>query len=37
MSGYLRKGLERNVKEALEEVNAFEWEGDYRFETQNKL
>jgi len=37
MSGYLRKGLERNVKEALEEVNAYEWEGDYRFETRNKL
>ena len=37
MSGYLRKGLEKNVREALEEVNAYEWEGDYRFETRNKL
>jgi putative transposase len=37
MSGYLWKATARNVNRALKEVNAFEWEGDYRFETRNKL
>jgi transposase-like protein len=37
MSGYLWKATVRNVNRALKEVNAFEWEGDYRFETKNKL
>jgi transposase-like protein len=37
MSGYLRKATVRNVNRALKEVNAFEWEGSYRFETRNKL
>jgi putative transposase len=37
MSGYLWKATVRNVNRALKEVNAFEWEGDYRFETRNKL
>ena len=30
MSGYLWKATVRNVNRALREVNAFEWEGDYR-------
>ena len=37
MSGFLWKATARNVNRALREVNAFEWEGDYRFATQNKL
>ena len=37
MSGYLWRATVRNVNRALKEVNAFEWEGDYRFETKNKL
>ncbi|TFH64208.1 MAG: IS256 family transposase [Gemmatimonadales bacterium] len=37
MSGYLWKATVRNVNRALKEVNAFEWEGNYRFETRNKL
>ena len=37
MSGYLWSATVRNVKRALREVNAFEWEGEYRFETRNKL
>jgi putative transposase len=37
MSGFLWKATVRNVNRALREVNAFEWEGDYRFETRNKL
>jgi putative transposase len=30
MSGYLWKATVRNVNRALKEINAFEWEGDYR-------
>ena len=37
MSGFLWKRTVRNVNRALKEVNAFEWEGDYRFATRNKL
>ena len=37
MSGILRKATVGNVNRALKEVNAFEWEGDYRYETRNKL
>jgi putative transposase len=37
MSGYLWSATVRNVNRALREVNAFEWEGEYRFETRNKL
>jgi len=37
MSGYLWKATARNVKRALKEINAFEWEGDYRAETRNRL
>ena len=37
MSGYLWRATARNVNRALKEVNAFEWEGDYRFATRNKL
>jgi len=37
MSGYLWKATTRNVNRALKEVNAFEWEGDYRFAARNKL
>lgn len=37
MSGFLWRATVRNVNRALKEVNAFEWEGDYRFETRDKL
>lgn len=37
MSGYLWSATVRNVNRALREVNAYEWEGEYRFETRNKL
>jgi transposase-like protein len=37
MSGYLWKATARNVNRALREINAFEWEGDYRAETANRL
>jgi putative transposase len=37
MSGFLWRATVRNVNRALKEVNAFEWEGNYRFETRNKL
>ena len=37
MSGYLWSATVRNVNRALREVNAFEWEGEYRFETRHKL
>ena len=37
MSGLLWKATVRNVNRALKEVNAFEWEGDYRPETANRL
>jgi len=37
MSGYLWKATARNVKRALKEINAFEWEGDYRAEARNRL
>ena len=30
MSGFLWKATVRNVRRAFKEVNAFEWEGDYR-------
>src|SRR4030043_457465 len=30
MSGFMWKATVRNVNRALKEVNAFEWEGDYR-------
>jgi len=37
MSGYLWKATARNVNRALKEINAFEWEGDYRAEAANRL
>ena len=37
MSGFLWKATVRNVNRALKEINAFEWEGDYRFAGRNKL
>ena len=37
MSGYLWKATVRNVNRALKEINAFEWEGDYRPEAGNRL
>ena len=37
MSGYLWKATVRNVNRALKEINAFEWEGDYRAEAANRL
>ena len=37
MSGYLWKATVRNVNRALKEVNAFEWEGDYRPEAAKRL
>ena len=30
MSGFMWKATVRNVRRAFKEVNAFEWEGDYR-------
>jgi len=37
MSGLLWKATVRNVNRALKEINAFEWEGDYRAEAGNRL
>jgi len=37
MSGYLWRATVRNVNRALKEVNAFAWEGDYRFAARLKL
>jgi putative transposase len=37
MSGFLWKATARNVNRALKEINAFEWEGDYRAEAKNRL
>jgi putative transposase len=37
MSGFLWKATARNVNRALKEINAFEWEGDYRAEAANRL
>jgi transposase-like protein len=37
MSGFLWKATVRNVNRALKEINAFEWEGDYRWEAANRL
>ena len=37
MSGFLWKATVRNVNRALKEINAFEWEGDYRPEAANRL
>jgi len=37
MSGFLWKVTARNVNRALKEINAFEWEGDYRPEAANRL
>jgi transposase-like protein len=37
MSGFLWKATVRNVNRALKEINAFEWEGDYRAEAANRL
>jgi transposase-like protein len=37
MSGYLWKATARNVNRALREINAFEWEGDYRPEAASCL
>ena len=37
MSGLLWKTTVRNVNRALKEINAFEWEGDYRAEAANRL
>jgi hypothetical protein len=37
MSGFLWKATVHNVNRALKEINAFEWEGDYRTETANRL
>ncbi len=36
-TGFLWRATVRNVNRALREVNALEWEGDYRFETRQKL
>ncbi len=37
MLGFLWKPTVKNVSRAMKEVNAFEWEGDYRFETRDRL
>jgi putative transposase len=37
MSGFLWKATVRNVNRALKEVNAFEWEGNYRPEAAKRL
>lgn len=37
MTGFLWKATVRNVNRALKEINAFEWEGDYRPEAANRL
>src|SRR4030066_1233247 len=37
MSGFLWKATARNVNRALKEINAFEWEGEYRPEAGNRL
>jgi transposase-like protein len=37
MSGFLWKATARNVNRALKEINAFEWEGDYRAEARSRL
>ncbi len=37
MSGFLWKATVRNVNRALKEVNAFEWERDYRPEAAKRL
>ena len=37
MSGFLWKATVRNVNRAIKEINAFEWEGDYRPETARRL
>ena len=37
MSGFLWKASARNVNRALKEINAFEWEGDYRAEARSRL
>ncbi len=37
MSGFLWKATARNVNRALKEINAFEWEGQFRAETRNRL
>jgi transposase-like protein len=37
MAGFLWKATVRNVNRALKEINAFEWEGDYRPEAKNRL
>jgi putative transposase len=37
MAGFLWKATARNVNRALKEINAFEWEGDYRAEARNRL
>ena len=37
MSGFLWKATVRNVNRALKEINAFEWEGDYRAEAASRL
>ena len=37
MSGFLWKATARNVNRALKEINAFEWEGDYRGEAASRL
>src|SRR5512139_4140217 len=37
MSGFMWKATARNVRRALKEINAFEWEGDYRAEAANRL
>jgi transposase-like protein len=37
MTGFLWKATARNVNRALKEINAFEWEGDYRAEARNRL
>src|SRR4030043_1835919 len=37
MSSFMWKATVRNVNRALKEVNAFEWEGDYRPEAARHL
>jgi len=36
MSGFFGKASIRNVNRALKEINAFEWEGNYRAEANNR-
>ena len=37
MTGLMWRATVRNVNRALKEINAFEWEGDYRPEARTRL